>query len=401
MRRKECLICKEAKLTTVLDLGLQPFADTFIPENLLHETEPIYPLKIDLCDCCGHIQTHIETNPDDRYSKYEYSFLSSSSGIAKKHWQEYAKDVNELTTNKKKLFVLEIGSNDGYLGKCVMDFGHNYLGVDASPVMVDIANKSGIETWHGLFNIELARKIEKKIKKADFILANNVFNHIDDLHSFMDSIDEILSPNGFFIIEVPYWLLEFKEMNFGKIYHEHVNYFTIKSLKTLFDQFGFKITDINVNEYHGGTMRVYASKNHENTKLVQKYLKDEQENSVHDCISYPKISIELKSRRNQFLVNLMNETKSRIPVIGIGAAAKGNTFLNYHNLDFKTIDYISDISPTKIGKHTPMSRIPIVNDDIFKNYNEVIAIVLTENISPKLKSILLGLNPQIKFIDTI
>ena len=109
MKRKECLICKEAKLTTVLDLGLQPFADTFIPENLLHETEPIYPLKIDLCDCCGHIQTHIATNPDDRYSKYEYSFLSSSSGIAKKHWQEYAKDVNQLTTNKKKLFVLEIG----------------------------------------------------------------------------------------------------------------------------------------------------------------------------------------------------------------------------------------------------------------------------------------------------
>jgi len=97
----------------------------------------------------------------------------------------------------------------------------------------------------------------------------------------------------------------------------------------------------------------------------------------------------------------MVETQKKIPVIGIGAAAKGNTFLNYHNLDFKTIDYISDISPTKIGKYTPMSRIPIVDDDIFKEYNEVIAIVLTENISPKLKSILLRINPQIKFINTI
>lgn len=400
MKRKECLVCKHGELVTILDFGLQPFADTFIPKELLHETEPIHPLIIDLCSCCGHVQTQIATNPDDRYSRYEYSFLSSSSEVAKKHWQEFAQDVNELA-KKKKLFVLEIGSNDGYLGKCFMELGHNYLGVDASPVMVDIANKADIETWHGLFNIEFARKINKLYKKADYIIANNVFNHIDDLHSFMDSVNDVLNPDGSFVIEVPYWLLEFKEINFGKIYHEHVNYFTIKSLKTLFDQFGFKITHVNLNDYHGGTMRVYASKNHENTKLLQKFIKDEQENKVHDFNSYEKISTELKYRRSQFLANLMVETQKKIPVIGIGAAAKGNTFLNYHNLDFKTIDYISDISPTKIGKYTPMSRIPIVDDDIFKEYNEVIAIVLTENISPKLKSILLRINPQIKFINTI
>jgi len=400
-RRKSCIVCSSSDLNQILDFGLQPFADTFVPEELVTETEPIFPLKLDLCRECGHVQTQIATNPEDRYSKYEYSFISSSSAIARAHWQQYSSDVGNLKPSNGNSFVLEIGSNDGYLGECLLSLNYHYLGIDASPVMVKMANDKGVETWHGLFNLDLAEKIISEKGLVDVIIANNVFNHIDNLEDFIKSITKVLKDDGCFIFEVPYWLQEFQQTNFGKVYHEHVSYFTIHSVKKLMARFGLVISDIELNEYHGGTMRIVVGRENENLEKIQEFYQKETNSRVFELQAYHEIYHELLERRLEML-NIIQEYKLKgIPIIGIGAAAKGNSFLNFHNLDNKTLDCITDVSVSKIGKYTPMSRITIKTDDVFEKYDEVVGLILTENLSEKIKEILLKKNKNIKFLNSI
>jgi SAM-dependent methyltransferase len=400
-RRKSCIVCSSSDLNQILDFGLQPFADTFVPEDLVTETEPIFPLKLDLCKECGHVQTQIATNPEDRYSKYEYSFISSSSAIARAHWQQYSSDVKNIKPSNGNTFVLEIGSNDGYLGECLLLLNYTYLGIDASPIMVNLANEKGVESWHGLFSLDLAENIISEKGLVDVIIANNVFNHIDNLEDFMKSISKVLKDDGCFIFEVPYWLQEFQQTNFGKVYHEHVSYFTIRSVKNLMARFGLVISDIELNEYHGGTMRIIVGRENENLEKIQEFYQKENNSRVFDLQAYHEIYHELLERRLEML-NIIQQYKLKgIPIIGIGAAAKGNSFLNFHNLDNKTLDCITDVSASKIGKYTPMSRIPIKTDDVFEKYDDVVGLILTENLSVKIKEILLKKNKNIKFLNSI
>ncbi len=400
-RRKSCLVCNSDNLDQILDFGLQPFADTFVPKDLLAETEPIFPLKLDLCQACGHVQTQIATNPEDRYAKYEYSFISSSSALARSHWQQYALDITKCKPPIIDSFVLEIGSNDGYLGECLMNHNYTYLGIDASPVMVNLANNKGIKSWYGLFNGQLVDRIINEIAQADVIIANNVFNHIDNLEDFMVSISKVMKKDGYFIFEVPYWLQEFEQMNFGKVYHEHVSYFTIRSVKRLLSKYDLVINNIELNDYHGGTMRVSVGRDNECTEKIKQFELKEIQSNVFDNLAYSRIYNELLDKRIKTLELLSSYKVDGIPIIGIGAAAKGNSFLNFHNLDYKMIDCITDVSPSKIGKYTPMSRIPIKTDDEFEKYTDVVGLILTENLSEKIKEILLSKNPKIKFINSI
>jgi SAM-dependent methyltransferase len=400
-RRKSCLVCNSDNLDQILDFGLQPFADTFVPKDLLAETEPIFPLKLDLCQDCGHVQTQIATNPEDRYAKYEYSFISSSSALARSHWQQYALDITKCKPPATDSFVLEIGSNDGYLGECLMNHNYTYLGIDASPVMVNLANNKGIKSWYGLFNGQLVDRIINEIAQADVIIANNVFNHIDNLEDFMVSISKVMKKDGYFIFEVPYWLQEFEQMNFGKVYHEHVSYFTIRSVKRLLSKYDLVINNIELNDYHGGTMRVSVGRDNECTEKIKEFELKENQSNVFDNLAYSRIYNELLDKRIKTLELLSSYKVDGIPIVGIGAAAKGNSFLNFHNLDYKMIDCITDVSPSKIGKYTPMSRIPIKTDDEFEKYTDVVGLILTENLSEKIKEILLSKNPKIKFINSI
>ncbi len=311
-RRKSCLVCNSDNLDQILDFGLQPFADTFVPKDLLAETEPIFPLKLDLCQACGHVQTQIATNPEDRYAKYEYSFISSSSALARSHWQQYALDITKCKPPIIDSFVLEIGSNDGYLGECLMNHNYTYLGIDASPVMVNLANNKGIKSWYGLFNGQLVDRIINEIAQADVIIANNVFNHIDNLEDFMVSISKVMKKDGYFIFEVPYWLQEFEQMNFGKVYHEHVSYFTIRSVKRLLSKYDLVINNIELNDYHGGTMRVSVGRDNECTEKIKQFELKEIQSNVFDNLAYSRIYNELLDKRIKTL-ELLSSYKVSIP----------------------------------------------------------------------------------------
>lgn len=385
----------------IIDLGMHPYADTFINKDQLNKTEPVYPLQCFLDEKTGYIKVGCETSPDERYNLYDYSYTSSNSEFSKKYWESYAIEVCKKLKITKQLNIAEIGSNDGYLAKQFQSKGHNVLGIDSSAYMSKIANKLGINTHCGIFDSNLSKTIINKYNKMDLIIANNVFNHSNDPLDFALGIKNLLSPDGVFIFEVPYWYNTVIDKKFDQIYHEHVSYFTVKSSVELLKQIGLTVFDVDVVDYHGGSIRVYSKINPTEISLnVSNLINKEEEKGLFKIETYSKFMIDIKIKRAKFLKKLYNILEKNIPVVAVGVAAKGNTFLNFYNLDSTSIDYVTDISIHKKNKYTPLTRIPIQDDKtVFEQYDEVYVIILSWNISNMLKKKLKEINKNIKFLN--
>ena len=299
----------------------------------------------------------------------------------------------------KKTKILEIGSNDGFLGTIAKERNFHYIGVDASSHMVTLAKKNNIETLHGLFGKEIRNKLKDRFNSFEIIIANNVLNHSDNLIEFINSVEKLLTNSGTFVFEVPYWLIDFQNNSFDKIYHEHVSYFTFKSLKKLLRNSNLHIVDFEIVKYHGGSLRVYAGRLEQKEINLDKTISNEINTGVFKKQNYVYFMKSIIERRNKFLRKVYELKLKGDKIISIGAAARGNTILNFYKLDSSIIDYVTDVSPFKLSKYTPLSRIKIVEDKIFSEYNKVYAISLTNNINEKVKDILNTYNKHIVYIN--
>ena len=401
MIREKCLICDSEELKQIIDLGSHPFADTFVPASKVSEPDRVYPLVCDLCMQCGHVQTRYETSPIDRYSQVDYSYTSSNSNFSCKHWEDYVEEVSREIKIKPSSFVVEIGSNDGYLGEQFLKAGHKTVGVDPSHYMAELAKQRRVETIVGLFGKESAKEIISRYGKSDLVIANNVFNHADNPVEFAKSVAEILRLEGSFVFEQPYWLIGVKSGKFDQIYHEHVSYFTVRSVAALLAQAGMAIQSASLVDYHGGSLRIIAQKKEqvkEESENVKKMIIGEEEAGLFAVETYELFMQKNILQRNKFLQRIYKIKEEGYPIIAVGAAAKGNTFLNFYKLDHSVIDYVTDSSPYKKGKYTPATRIPIVGDEIFAKYDKVFAFILSWNIIPQLKEVLSEFNKNIEFI---
>ena len=380
----------------IINLGMHPFADTFISDKHIGHTEPVYPLECVLHEDTGHIELAYTTKAEERYNLYDYSYTSANSSFSRNYWDEYAKHVSKkLNLNTSKIF--EIGSNDGYLSKQFQNLGHNVIGIDSSKYMSNIANQLGIETYCGIFNYSTSLDIKNKFGKSDLVIANNVFNHSNNPIDFAKGVNELLNESGVFVFEVPYWYNTIIDKRFDQIYHEHVSYFTVKSCCELLKKVGLQVFDVEIVDYHGGSIRVYSSINPEQINArIYDYIKIEEDAGLFKESTYVEFMKYLKIRRAKFLEKLYAISKKNVPIVAVGAAAKGNTFLNFYNLDNTVIDYVTDASKHKIGKYTPLTRIPIQTDEfVFKKYKEVYVIILSWNISSILKEKLNKLNKNV------
>ncbi len=401
MIRTNCLVCDSNDLQEIIDLGSHPFADTFIPASRIGEADSVYPLVCDLCMVCGHVQTRYETDPQKRYSQVDYSYTSSNSAFARNHWDAYVTEVGQVVNLKPNALIVDIGSNDGYLCEQFNKAGYRAMGVDASPYMADLAKKRGVNTITALFGKEAAQRINTDYGKVDLITASNVYNHADNPHEFTKAVADILSDTGSFVFEQPYWPIGVGSGKFDQIYHEHVSYFTVKSAAALLERAGLIITSAQVVDYHGGSLRIVAQKKKETSTLpsdVQAMIDKEEEQGMFSLETYKKFMESNLLQRSKFLQRIHRIKEEGNSIIAVGAAAKGNTFLNFYRLDHSVIDYVTDSSPHKKGKYTPATRIPIVGDEIFSNYGKVYALILSWNIAPQLKEILSKFNQNIEFI---
>ena len=395
-----CLITGE-EMTKIVDLGMHPYADTFIGKTQLHLSEPVFPLECYLNQKSGQIQLGYITNAYDRYNLYEYSYTSSNSDFAKKHWDEYhAHITNKFNINNS--CVIEIGANDGYLSHLFLNERNKVICVDSSKEMCAIAEGKGLIVYNNIFNHEVSKQIHSDHGFAKLVIANNVFNHSNSPVDFAKGVANLLSEEGIFVFELPYWGSTFESYKFDQIYHEHVSYFTIKSSYNLLKQAGLELFDFDIVDYHGGSLRVFAKKesNGEFYDKIHSAIQKEEESGYFNPDTYMKWQEKLLSKRNAFLSQLYNLklNNPNVPIIGVGAAAKANTFLNFYCLNKSIIDYISDSSKFKQGKFTPLTRIPIVDDSIFSKYDKAFALILSWNISTDLMKSLKKINPNIQFI---
>lgn len=394
--------------TKIIDLGMHPFADSFIPESHLGNSEPVYPLQCGLDTETGHIKLLHETDPNERYNLYPYSYTSSNSKVSRKHWEDFAEHTAEKlefpqlgyeTSISPK--VIEIGSNDGFLSLQYKKMGCKVMGVDPSKEMVALAEKEGIPTYCALFSHERALNLKPQLGGVcDLVVANNVFNHANDPIDFAKGVHELLSDTGTFVFQVPYWYNTITDDKFDQIYHEHPSYFTVKSACNLLKSVGLKVYDVEWVDYHGGSIRVYASKEDRvPAPCVQEHIKKEEDANLFDPEFYKEFMIRVKQKRDRWVSKLYTLSADGYPIVAVGAAAKGNTFLNYYNLDNSIIDYVTDTSEHKVGKYTPLSRIPILTDtEVFSKYKKVYAVMLSWNISDLIKDKLKAINKNIEFL---
>jgi SAM-dependent methyltransferase len=405
MFRKECLSCKSPDLREIVNLGMHPMADTFIPANRLDAGDRVYPLICDLCEHCGQVQLRTVTDPAERYAEYDYSYTSSNSKTSQNHWIEYAGTVAEKMGLKAGDAVVEAGSNDGFLTEQFQKMGCKCLGVDPSPAMAKLAEQRGVKTLTGLFGQSVAGQVEKTLgAKPRLIAANNVFNHANDIRDFAMGVKTLLAPGGTFVFELPYWMQSVVQRKFDQVYHEHVSYLTVKHSVNLFKSIGMCVNHVDEVDYHGGSIRVFVG--HEPAKLantagptVAELIEKETQAGLFDPKAYAVFMADIQRSRNKFLRQVYELKLAGKAIVCVGAAAKGNTFLNYYNLDASVIDCVTESSPSKIGKFTPRTRIPILPDAKLAEYESVHAIITSWNISGPLQAILKKINPRIQFLN--
>ena len=390
----------ENLMNKIIDLGMHPFADTFISEDQLILSEPVYPLQCFLNKDTGEIRVGVRTKAHERYNLYNYSYTSSNSKFARNHWIKYAKEVSKKINLPYGSKVIEIGSNDGFLAKQFKDMGHKVLGVDASSEMASLALELDIKTRTMLFGSEASKIIKKDFGHANLIVANNVFNHSDNTGDFASGVANLLNKDGIFVYELPYWHNTIKDKKFDQIYHEHVTYFTVKFSYELLRKVGLEIVDVELVDYHGGSLRVFAKKVDEVILQdhIRERIEEEEKYGLFNKMTYKNFMTDLYNRKNKFMEKIYRIKLDGYSIVGVGAAAKGNTFLNFYNLDNTILDYVTDSSKHKQGKYTPLTRIPIVGDEIFAKYDKVYALILSWNITDILKENLKQINDKIEFL---
>jgi 2-polyprenyl-3-methyl-5-hydroxy-6-metoxy-1,4-benzoquinol methylase len=390
-----------AEVQTVLDFGQHAYADTFIASDQLHLSEPVFPLQVTLDQLSGHLQLRYVSSAKDRYNLYPYSYTSSNSATSRQHWDSFADTV--IQQHNPCGLIVEIGSNDGYLLSRLQTYNKKVLGIDSSKEMCNVATEKGILTRNAVFDDVTADLVIQNHGLADMVIANNVLNHANDPVAFVCAVTKILSSSGVFVFEVPYWLEMMQAQRFpDMVYHEHVSYFTIRSVSNLLKKAGLEIQDFEIVNYHGGSLRITAKHPHhtQDTGKIVDAIQHEINFGLFDKDFYQQVMSRLKTQRAHWLrdfYKLISDVPGAV-VIGVGAAAKANTWLTWHGLGANSISAITDSSKFKQGKFTPLTRIPITDDNEFASHKNPYALILSWNISDALKKSLSEINPNTRFI---
>lgn len=358
-RRSSCRICKDSRLLPFLSLGELPLANHYLTERELSLPEQRLPHSLYYCRNCSLVQLIDVVDPEILFRNYPY--FSSASKPLVDHFSRVASEVLECYVEGQEDLVCEIGSNDGiflknFLGKA------RVVGVDPARHIAAAASAQGIPTLPEFFDEKQAAEILSDFGKARIIFAANVFAHIDNLDGVMEGVRTLLEDDGVFIFEVHRFADMLMAKCFDQIYHEHLCYFTLRPLEHLLGQFGMRIFDVKKIPIHGESFHIHAAKEGNNNFERESVARMREEESlmglddVQTHISFAGEVGKLKNHIREMLVGIKSGGKR---IVGYGAPSKGNTLLNYCNIDNNIVDYIVDTTPFKQGLFTPGSRIPI------------------------------------------
>ena len=373
-----CKICKNTKTSPILQLGIQPIANSLVGKDNLMQPVTAYPLQLCKCEKCHLIQIDYNFDPSKIFNK-DYVYFSSVNKPFVEHSQKFAnKIIDELKLDGSS-FVYEIASNDGYLLREFRNRDIPCVGIEPSASTAKIAIEQGINTEVTFLNQKTARKFVTKYRKSDLVIANNVLAHVPDIEDFLKSIRILLNNGGIATLEFPHALNIIRSNQFDTVYHEHYSYLTLMSLNyclRMCDLRAFKVDKIAT---HGGSLRVYVcaeSDNREDSASVEEVLSEELEFGLDSFDVYSKFADVSRRTGVQALRYLSEKKLQGESIFAYGAAAKASTFFNFCGINSILVEGIADITPSKIGKYMPLNGIPVISEDsLFRSKPDTILIM--------------------------
>jgi hypothetical protein len=381
-----CRHCQKQLEHLFLDLGFAPPSNAYRSKEDLNKTELTYPLRIMVCDRCWLVQTEDFVDADEMFSP-EYAYFSSTSSSWLDHASIYSSMIQKKLSLNVDSFVIEVAANDGYLLKNFVEIGIPCLGIEPTKSTANAAKKMGIEIQCEFFGAKLAEELTEKGNQADLVIGNNVYAHVPDINDFTIGLKKILKPKGTITLEFAYLLTLIQKNEFDTVYHEHFSYLSLYAVKSIFESIGLKIYDVEELDTHGGSLRVYGchmEASFDSTTRVNGQLQKEEDMGLLELETYVHFQKQAERVKNK-LLDFLNEQKMHgKSVAGYGAAAKGNTLLNYAGVKPDLLSFVCDAAPSKQGKYLPGSNIPIFLPDHIKAQKPDFILILPWNITEEI-----------------
>ena len=379
----KCRHCSSELKHNFLDLGFAPPSNAYLTKNDLKKPEKYYPLKVMVCDVCWLVQTEDYAQASELFDS-EYSYFSSTST----GWLEHAKNYVEKMTEDLKLdqnsLVIEVASNDGYLLKNFLEKKIPCLGIEPTSSTAKAAEAIGIPVLQEFFGEQLGERLSEEGRKADLIVGNNVFAHVPDINDFTKGLKVVLKPEGTITLEFPH-LMKLIELNqFDTIYHEHFSYLSLFTVQQIFKMAGLRVWNVEELSTHGGSLRIFGCHDEDSrqtSKAVYVTLQKEKDHGLQDLELYKSFQVKADLIKNNFLEFLLSQKKLGKKVVAYGAAAKGNTLLNYAGIKPDLLSFICDAAIAKQNKFMPGSHIPIYEPKVLSDEEIDYVVILPWNIS--------------------
>jgi SAM-dependent methyltransferase len=363
------------------DLGSTPLANSFRTHRELGEMEPFYPLRAMVCENCFLVQLGEYETPDQIFSEYAYFSSYSTSWLDQsERFAEIAIERFDLDTESS---VVEVASNDGYLLQYFVERGIPVLGIEPAVNVAEVATAKGIRTMVKFFGRATGREVAA-ITSADLVIANNVLAHVPDLNDFVDGFKEVLAPTGVVTIEFPHLLHVIEQNEFDTIYHEHFSYFSFLTVSRVFAEHGLTVFDVEELPTHGGSLRVYARHESDDSKPVTvaaAELADRERAGGYESIeTYLSFADGVRAAKWELLDFLIAARREGKRVVAYGAPAKGNTLLNYCGIGPEEIEFTVDRNPHKQGRYLPGTQIPIREPEAIREHRPDLILILPWNL---------------------
>lgn len=358
----KCRHCQADLERTFLDLGYAPPSNAYLGAGGLREPEMTFPLKLYVCHNCWLVQTEDYAKADELFS-HDYAYFSSTSQGWLEHAERYAEKISKRLGLTKESFVIEVASNDGYLLKNFVAAGVPCLGVEPTDSTADAAEQIGVPVLRAFFGVDTATGLAEDGKRADLICGNNVYAHVPDINDFTQGLRIALKEGGTVNLEFPHLMRLIEYNQFDTVYHEHFSYLSISSVARIFAQARLRVFDVEELATHGGSLRVYGCHRDDpraTGSAVSALLEREQAFGLQDVEVYKRFQEKADRVKNDFLVFLIEQKRAGKSVAAYGAAAKGNTLMNYAGLKHDLIEFVCDAAPSKQGKYMPGSHLPIL-----------------------------------------
>jgi len=382
-----CRGCRAVLSLTFLDLGLSPIANDLISPEKTNNPDPLYPLHVMTCLECALVQLPEVTSRESLF-RSDYVYFSSYSSTWLEHSQRYVTKMMGLLGLNSNDLVVEIASNDGYLLQYFEQEGVQVLGIEPSAGVAEVAIQKGISTVIDFFGADTAIKLASN-KKPKLLIGNNVLAHVPNLHDFIQGFALLIADDGLITFEFPHILNLIKNNQFDTIYHEHYSYLSLTALIPIFHTYGLEVVKIEKLSTHGGSIRIYVAKSSSVWAVdssVLELLKEESENDPRNESVWRLIQEKSLQVKTDLLRELKVCKETGTKLAAYGAAAKGNTLLNYTGVTADLVEYVVDLNPHKQGNYLPGSRIPIVGLDHLAKHPPDVLLILPWNLAIEVKT---------------